>query len=356
MKEKSLSPSLKRNDPQKLFFEALWERMELYTAISAYNRALDDISSYHKKAAEYGDDSKVAWGLLGLGNTNFRAGNVKKAEEYTLKALSLASRKEYRKVILTCWNGLGNICGFRGDHSKAFQYFKKILDSREGPGPDAATLYNNIAVLHLHMNDISCAEEYIQKAIQASLKIKDLFSETRSRIHLAIIRIKQGNMKEAEEQALRSLKLAEKAMYLQKIPMCLNTLGFILKTRGKYRKALHNFKRSYALNLDNQNLYGQSTNLLNIAEVYLLLGESGPAFEYFKKAGAITDVTGDPAGKVQALYGMGEACRAMKDRKKAAAYYRQALKVSNLHKSLPYPGKAKERLAEMKIEKNKKNI
>ncbi len=263
-----------RNEFHRMFYDALWERSELYRKTGQRELAERDLDLCYEKALKTGDRTYMAWGYIILSNRMYMdMEHCGAYEKYIHKALDILRRGGDRALLRHCYNNLANIMGYTGRFREAMPFYLKALKvcRKCGLDEEIPMLYNNMGILCLQMDDADKAEEYLEKAIALSRTKKDLYIEAFALIYLSIAGLKTGRYGRALAYAQRSLEINEKILHAGKIAQCLNIIGHIYQLKNEHEKALPYFMRAYRINSGILNYYDQATNLINAGNSFIEL-------------------------------------------------------------------------------------
>jgi tetratricopeptide (TPR) repeat protein len=106
------------------------------------------------------------------------------------------------------------------------------------------------------------------------------------------------------------------------------TEGVLLYMQGgveSRRAAAAKWQESFALWQSLDDKYGQALSLYSAGAVYLDLGETQKALDYFNQALPLMRAAGDPAGEARTLNEIGRVCDTLGETQKALDYFNQAL-------------------------------
>ncbi|MFA6924197.1 MAG: AraC family transcriptional regulator [Bacteroidales bacterium] len=266
------------------------ELAEKYIDVS-YEAALKYANEALKIAEQTGNISEKANALGILGLTNYRIGNLKAANNYYERALSIYVQKADKKGIAKINANTGSIYITWNNYDEAMKRCKKALQTYKEmkDKPSIAKVLINIGNIYKYKNQYKEAEYYFQEslAILYELGVKKEISMVLNNI---------GNIYTAwdeNETALkyyrRALKIAEELKNKEDISMVLNNIGLIYKKIGKYSEALKNFTRILDIQNELKSKSIISTIYRNIAEVYEKQDDFQKALYYYKKSYDLMD-------------------------------------------------------------------
>ena len=229
-------------------------------------------------------------------------GNLKKAEEFHLKSLTIRQslHGENHIDLTTSMNNLGLLYKKMQNLPKAEEFYLKSLKNNENlfgeNHSEVATSLNNLGLLYFNMNNLEKAEENQIK----SLKIRqDILGETHPDVavslnNLGMVYYNMGRFKEAEDNFSKSLKVYQSIFgdTHQDVALSLNNLGLLCKNRGNVVKAEEYYQKSLKTY---QNIYGENhpdvaTALNNLGGLYYNMWDLQKAEEFFLKSLKIREI------------------------------------------------------------------
>ncbi|MCP4312976.1 MAG: tetratricopeptide repeat protein, partial [Bacteroidetes bacterium] len=248
------------------------DRGDYFSAIDYFNRALI-------KAEEIGDKYKIAINLYGIGSAYYYLGNSPKALEHLFRSLKIVEEINNLMMIdyvnshigdvfillkndslaLTYYDNALRVANISGDSlsvarilvNKACTYFnmgdyEKSLEINISALNSAfffnnkfreQHLYYNIGYIYLHMQDYNSALENLETAYAINREIDDLPHQPRILCFLGEVYLKIGKYSQAEDCALKALKLANDSGQLELLIISNRVLSEINYTTGRYKKA-----------------------------------------------------------------------------------------------------------------------
>ncbi|GAB1857407.1 ATP-binding protein [Flavobacteriaceae bacterium MHTCC 0001] len=230
--------------------------------------------------------------------------------------------KERLLLILLIFN---LFCGFsqtRIADSLKLELTKQSNDSVTG------TLYRAL-IDHYLFSKVDSSFIYIHKLdsladITNSLELKAVAIE-----NLGSANFMKSKLDSAAYYYEKAIKVYEKAGI--PISSIYTNLGLVHKFKGDYKKSLETYLKGYSADLENKSEYGQFMKLLNIADLYNVLGDENNFLEYAKKAteiGKSTDNVNILKRLGSHLNNIGTHYLKLKEFDTAITYYNKALKLN----------------------------
>jgi serine phosphatase RsbU (regulator of sigma subunit) len=156
--------------------------------------------------------------------------------------LSLKLKQEIgdREGLASSYTNIGAIYKDHGVHDKALLYFNKGLAMYEevGDAYGVAAAYNNIGTTFKEKRDFNRALEHFMRALPFMEKSRDRQGEAIVLVNIAEAYHSAGKNKEAEDYALRSMKVSKELGFPADIQYAARVLTRIYKGMNKYKEAL----------------------------------------------------------------------------------------------------------------------
>ena len=234
--------------------------------------------------------------LANFGSLYENMGNLKKAEEFHLKSLTIRQSLygENHTDLATSMNNLGLLYKKMQNLPKAEEFYLKSLKNNENlfgeKHSEVATSLNNLGLLYFSMNNLEKAEENQIK----SLKIRqEILGETHPDVavslnNLGMVYYNMGKLTEAQENFQKSLKVYQSIFgeNHSDVALSLNNLGLLCKNRGNVNRAEEYYQKSLKIY---QNIFGENhpdvaTALNNLGGLYYNIWDLQKAEEFFLKS------------------------------------------------------------------------
>jgi len=218
---------------------------------------------YEKELAirqEIGDRNGEASPYHCLGEVSCSLGEFNNANEYYNKALEISEEIGDKQKLAASNQELGSLFYSLGEYDKAIEYQKVALKIRTDIGDRArkAEIHGNLGAAYHCLGDYDEANKYLEKGLEIRKEIGDRLGES----------MDYGN------------------------------LGVLYRVIGKYPE-YHEI--ALAIKKEVGDRAGEALDYGNLGTACTYLGEYGKVEEYFKKAIAITNESGDVVGQVQLL-------------------------------------------------------
>ncbi|MEX1187904.1 MAG: adenylate/guanylate cyclase domain-containing protein [Bacteroidia bacterium] len=248
---------------------------------------------------------------------------------YAQLEFDFAKSKGLKKQMASALNVQGISFYFRGDFSKALEYYTLSLKIKEEIGDKKGVAYslNNIGLIYLDQGDDAKAIDYCSRSLKINQEIGFKEGIAICLMSLGDIYFGQGNYANAMEFFTRCLKIDEETNNKIGIAGTLNNIGVIYQEQGDYDKAIEIHFRSLKIKRELNDKQGISYSLINIGTIYHNQGIYYKALEYHSRSLEIREELGDKQGIAEALINIGADYHKMKDYSKALEYYKRSLEI-----------------------------
>ena len=169
-----------------------------------------------------------------------------------------------------------------GEYTKAIQSYTRALDSKITERTDV--IYNNIAVIYYHMNELDQAITFSNKAFELYNLNGDIINSLGILNNVGKILTIQKKFEEAEQQIKRAKKIAIENNITDQIIVSELYLGNLFFDKKDYGQAYINLLSAYELGILKQKKNQLYSITLLLAKVCHKLGKYEIVNEYYKKA------------------------------------------------------------------------
>lgn len=212
--------------------------------LCAYQPSLAQIDSY-KNSKKIGKNT----GILEVNRLNKLANkaqyvNIRAMEKYSMQALNIARKLNYRKGEASAFYNLGICYLHQSQEEKGRQNFKESLKIQEMLKDTLAMtgLINNIGISYFTQSNNLMALKYYQKGLNL---LKDHpEQQTRILTNIGIIYSSQKNYKQALKHYKQAYMLHKQANNPEGMATVLNNIATIYYAQKKYNKALGIYKQN----------------------------------------------------------------------------------------------------------------
>ena len=299
-------------------------------------------------------------------------GDLDRATELALQALSLAEDLNYRKGLAKCYRNIGIIYYFQGNLAEAIKNGKIGIDLsiETGDKLNLAKCYNLLGMVYTRQGDYEEALKNHTLALQIRQELGSLEGITDSYGNIGAIYLNMGEYDKALDnfrmcleigqaqgakhivaqayheigklyynqgdypQALENFLLARQTFEESGINKGMqigdvyHSIGLIYYVTGSYDEAMRNLKTSLNIQLEADYKYGIYQAHLLIAEIYLFQGNYNEALENYQKSLEISEDMGDKEGIAYSLRGLGVIYQEQSKYTEALEYNLRSLQIS----------------------------
>ena len=261
---------------------------------SSYDSAMSAFESALLLAEEAEFDRGYSEALLGLGETYWRQGNLKKAQEYQERNIEFSESIDNAEGIASSYNTLGNINNDLGEYTKAMEYYTSAAKLFEelGNKRNTSIALTNIGVIHQKL-------ENYEKAIDYYLASDSIFEQLQFHrgnafisSRLATVYKNMGQFEESLSYSQKALAGFEKLGGRSDIAEIKHNVGNLYWEQQKYDEALPYYLEARAINLEIGDSMAVTLNSRSIGGTYLELDQLDKALQYLEEALAIGKATG----------------------------------------------------------------
>jgi tetratricopeptide (TPR) repeat protein len=282
---------------------------QLHGEISAgYQNRLGDVGfcfmelAIYDKADEYylrsleiakkrNDAEEIATNLNNLGQSNFAKGNFAKAISYFDETLQIDRERQIDEYISVDLNNIGKVYFTWGKYEKALEYYFESLNKAQNTGNEnmQAIRYSNIGQVFLAMDDFENALQNFNLALELDQKLGNTGKIGIRYSHIGKLHIKQENFDVAFKFLQDALRIFNEQNMISSSVITLKTMGELMKQKKDYPEALNYFRQSLAMAEETGMKAEKLGNLKNISEVYLKLNDFQKAHDFLNRFTALKD-------------------------------------------------------------------
>lgn len=286
---------MKKEDLQK--WQATFKKVLESPKYKWYRRGVYGVSAIYACFIAY--QSFPYYADIGTGESEFKKGNYKAAEENFKEALEICRSfgpdylKDQRTV--RALNNLAELYRSQGRYKEAEPYYEKTIANINScfneNRPERALVHNNYAACLREMGRYKEADQQYSIAISSwENKIKQPDSPILARMlcGLAKLRADQGNYAEAEKLYQKALAIGEKAAGKNDVANAdiLANTGGLYRDMKQYDKARQFYKRAFDMDMavHGANHPDTACDFNNLAALEREVGNYKISKEYFDKA------------------------------------------------------------------------
>ena len=205
-----------------------------------------------------------------LASIQWNQGRHDEAQRLYLQARASALQVGDARLAAMTASNLGVIATVRGDDLEALRYYESGLGDARGGGlvEEMIIALTNLGLLNTHMRRLSEADHAFAEAREVCTLVGDLSTLIPIELHVAKLRIKQG-----EQHAARAAWERANALALQTGDAAADgeaeqVAGIIARADGEVAKAESHFLRAEKIAIDRSDLILQGETAKELAELY----------------------------------------------------------------------------------------
>ena len=188
--------------------------------------------------------------LLQLASVHYSAGETLRAEEYSTRAMKLASAEQLDNLTTTGLVDIGNVFFLRGEYVEAEKRFEQALQiakANKGRRGEARALLS-LGSLLMQQGNGGKALGYLEPAL-AFYRQGNFHRETsQALLLLGYANEQQGNNEAAFESFNEQLQLAAQVNDVAQLAATHSAIGLLLSHQERFTEALNHYDESYKLN------------------------------------------------------------------------------------------------------------
>lgn len=268
------------------------------------------------------DSSALAKAYKNFGLACQRQGKNEMAEQaYDTSLLILKAIDDAEQMVYSL-NSIANLYEQTGRPTKAIEAYLQALDFalQTGNALEIALVDENIGILHFHQRNYDKALEYYQQALkylQAEGGQREIGG---AHNNIASVHYARQEYNKAIEHYQQAIEYNLKGKNQQSLAYSYNDLGAVYKEIGRRADSRTYLKKALAIRQEINDLLGQVSTLINLANLAIEMKQPGPALQYLEQAEEINDKVGNPNIQLALLESLSEAYLIKGDPKKSRDY------------------------------------
>ncbi len=252
-----------------------------------YYSQFDTAEYYTKQALKVCSKTDLTTKTICLNNVGMfylKTGDFNKARSCYQEALDGAIMLKDTANMTLFNNNLGNIYQSTAEFDIAEQYFLKALKLNGNNHPNLATIYSNLAYLHIMWGNFPTAIDYCNKGMKEAMD-----NNLTDRIGMIYNNLSQcyrnsGNYTEAARVLRESITISEKLGALDIAALGYNNLALMYSETARDDSAMYYMRKSLEMNLALNKIDELGLNYDNIGTALLKMNEYDSAIFYIQRA------------------------------------------------------------------------
>lgn len=308
--------------PKRCYIVVVCAALLLTGVTFGQNKRIDSLLSL---LSQEKDTSRV--NILNKLSSSYWYIDPKKTIYYAEEALSLASKLNFKKGMITAYNNSGIGYYQQNKYDEALQWYNKALGLNRATGNflGEGHVLSNIGLIYWKQGALALAVEYYLQALK-------IWEDHQLEDEMASLFDNLGNVYNEQEEYDRALSYYLKAVAIQKKyagneherSMTLSNIGTAYLGKRQNQEALNYFLQSLEL-LPEDDKESRAVSLSNIGLTYIELKDGHEAEDYLSRALTLQEEIKDLDGMIHTLLGLSKTSQLKGDLKESAAYGRRAL-------------------------------
>lgn len=218
-----------------------------------------------------------AYALLDLGRND-------RALQLCQEAIPICERLNMGKELVAAYNSIGNVYNYRGEATKAIEYYLlalKTIEWAEGLPPHFVIgVRSNLAMLYVGLREYEKGYQQARETFEASLKLNDEASAANAAQHLATALEGMNRREEAQAYYRRALELGRKTRQPKLCVSMLGYLGAFALSKSRYDEAQRYYDEALQTAAELGDTYSLMTARHNLGDLALYQGRYQLAREH----------------------------------------------------------------------------
>ena len=233
-----------------------------------------------------GDEAGRGRAINSLAAIHWNQGAHDEAQRLYLQARTSALDSGDARMASITASNLGIIATVRGDDRDALKYYESGLADARGAGlvDEAMNALVNLGLLHTHMSRFEEANRAFVEAKDVGAVVGDLSRLIRIELHVAKLRIKQGERDAARASSDRARELARQTGDTFADGDSEHVAGIIARMDGDVAKSEEHFLRAEKFAIERKDLILQGETARELSELYRWNGRNKDALQRLNQA------------------------------------------------------------------------
>lgn len=233
------------------------------------------------------NDTLLAQSYNDLGSFFLRIGEYDKAQDHYNLAISIREILKDSMGLASLYSKMAVIEESKGNYPKALEMDFKVLKIFESTNENKvaiATLYGNISVIHLNINQDEDAVKFNDKAFKIANELGDDQLKSNLLVTYANIYKKQNKLEKALTYYKDALSYFKSANNLNSVAVIINNISSIYESQNKVDSAIFYYKQALKIRYQLQDKKGIMSTKSNLALMYLLKNKTELSIQFAMEA------------------------------------------------------------------------
>jgi len=241
-----------------------------------YAAAIDCATAALAIADQMNDDGGRGHAINILAIVEWKQGNLDVAEELYLRAREAAHRSGETRLAAMTSSNLGVIANVRGEERQARVYYESSLSHARSAGraDQAIAALCNLGQLNTQSGHLDAANRHLTEARELATVIGDRSMLITIELHVAKLRIKQGDLAAAREECERIRGIIEQIGDVREAGEAEYVYGIVARAGGDAVAAEQHFLRAEEVGIQRQDMILQGEIARELSELYRAQGRN----------------------------------------------------------------------------------
>ncbi len=252
--------------------------------------ANDEALHYLKDAIEVShllDDGQKAWrseaqARMKRADFCIKIGELNQAEKDYSAVVRLMKGRKDLKMLVSAYNGLGEVCRLKHEHKKGIAYLKKAMEvHQELNDPlELAHTQSYMGLLYWIDSQYDEALRCFHRALEIDRSLGNRFYEANTLNNLGLVYWSRRQYSKALAHFTDALTVYRELDNKEWLARTENNIGATLFEMGDFENCTDHFLESYRINHQTKNEREMTFNLENLSEAYRKMGDHSSALDY----------------------------------------------------------------------------
>ncbi|MEP6732298.1 MAG: HD domain-containing phosphohydrolase [bacterium] len=252
----------------------------------AFSAAEDSATAALAISEQSNDEAGRARAINTLATIQWNQGAHDEAQRLYIEARVMALNIGDARLASMTASNLGVIATVRGDDRDAMRYYESGLADARGAGliDEAMNALVNLGQLHTHMSRFTEADRVFTEAKDVGAVVGDLSRLIRIELHVAKLRIKQGERDAARASSDRARELAHLTGDTFADGEAEHVAGIIARMDGDVARSEEHFLRAERIAIERKDLILQGETAKELSELYRWNGRNKDTLQRLNQA------------------------------------------------------------------------
>jgi tetratricopeptide (TPR) repeat protein len=211
-----------------------------------------------------------------------KIGELNQAQKDYSAVVQLMKSRRDLKMLVSAYNGLGEVCRLKHEHKKGIAYLKRAMKvHQELNDPlELAHTQSYMGLLYWIDNQYDEALRCFHRALEIDQSLGNRFYEANTLNNLGLVYWSRRQYSKALAHFTDALTVYRELDNKEWLARTENNIGATLFEMGDFEKCTDHFLESYRINDQTKNEREMTFNLENLSEAYRKMGDHSAALDY----------------------------------------------------------------------------